>query len=271
MILGWWKRRRRLSLQQRPFLPAWQDALDQNVAFYPQLTDAEQLKARRYLQVFIAEKHWEGCRGFAITDEVRATIAGQVAIMVLGFDVEEYFDAVQSILVYPDAYVAPGRTVTRAGTVIEGGSAREGEAWYRGPVILSWVDALAGGRREYRGHNLVFHEFAHQLDMLNGHVTDGMPPMSSPQQYQRWSDVTRSRYERLSHDCRHRQPALLDCYGATSLSEFFAVASETFFSRPRYLQRRDPELYDLFRDYYRQDPAQRGATDGSAGEDPAGD
>jgi Mlc titration factor MtfA (ptsG expression regulator) len=164
---------------------------------------------------------------------------------------------VKSILVYPDAYVAPGKTITKGGVVLEGESAREGEAWYRGPVVLSWADVLDGGRLQSGGDNLVFHEFAHQLDMLNGRVIDGTPILETRIQYERWTEVINEHYERLVHDCRRGRPTLLDCYGATSVGEFFAVATEAFFEQATALERRYPDLYTVLRDYYRQDPAER--------------
>ena len=175
---------------------------------------------------------------------------------MLGFP-GQYFNKVRSILVYPDAYVAPHATITKGGVVLEGDSAREGEAWYRGPVILSWSDALTGGRGESGRDNLVFHEFAHQLDMQNGRHVDGMPPLESAELSRRWSAVLAEHYHELVRDCQRGRHTLLDCYGATNIGEFFAVATETFFQRPRTLQERHPELYDIFRHFYRQDPAAR--------------
>ncbi len=256
MFFRWWKRRRRGKLIAQPFPEVWDDVLRQNVLLYGSLKEREQAQVRDYLRIFVAEKHWEGCGGFVITDEVRVTIAAQVAILVLGLGAE-YFDAILSILVYPDAYVAPDTTITRAGVILEGGSVRDGEAWYRGPVILSWMDVLAGACDENYGDNLVFHEFAHQLDMLNGHFADGIPPMNSSQQYRRWDDVMKSNYQRLVHDCEQGHRTVLDCYGATNMSEFFAVATERFFQRPKAIQRRHPDLYEILRDFYRQDPAAR--------------
>src|SRR5258707_1264 len=138
MLLRWLRNRRRRALLGQPFPPAWDDVLRHNVRLAASLTADEQARVRDYVRVFVAEKHWEGCGGLEITDEIRVTIAAQVAILVLGFD-KQYFERVLSILVYPAAYVAPGKTSTnQAGVVLEGDSARQGEAWYRGPVILSW-------------------------------------------------------------------------------------------------------------------------------------
>jgi Mlc titration factor MtfA (ptsG expression regulator) len=225
---------------------------------YRSLSEAEQARVRDYVQIFVAEKHWEGCGGLKITDEVCVTIAAQVAVLVLGLK-DEYFDRVLSILVYPTAYVTPDRTITRAGVVLEGESALEGEAWYRGPIILSWADTLAGSRDESDGDNLVLHEFAHQLDMLNSDVADGVPPIESDSESQRWVEVMQREHRRLIRDCEQRHRTVLDCYGTTHLSELFAVATEAFFERPIRLQNQHPDLYQILAQYYGQDPASRSA------------
>lgn len=204
----------------------------------------------------MGEKKWEGCGGLTITEEIKVTVAAQLSILVLGFQ-QQYFDNVLTILVYPDVYVAPGKTMTGAGVVVEGKSAREGEAWYRGPVILSWADVLSSGRGQRRGHNLVLHEFAHQLDMMNGRDADGVPRMESPDQATRWITTLKAEYERLCHGCRHRGRPIIDCYGTTNLAEFFAVATELFFECPREFRYRHGQLFSLFREYFRQDPSRR--------------
>ena len=256
MFFDWLKQRRRKRLAARPFPDEWTESLRDNVRHFRSLNASEQRKVRNVVQVFVAEKNWEGCGGLAITDVIKVTIAGQIAILVLGFD-QQYFDAVLSILVYPDSFLVPESHIASSGVVTEGNSAREGEAWHRGPVILSWSEALAGGRGDSPGHNLVFHEFAHQLDMLNGQVADGTPALQPAVTHERWTSLISDAFETLRHDCAHGRPSVFDCYGATSVTEFFAVATETFFEEPREFKRRDAELYAIFTLYYQQDPLSR--------------
>ncbi len=256
MFFHWLKQKRRRALLAQPFPEDWLAVLQRNVHHYQFLSPGQQAKLRDDLRILVAEKSWEGCRGLAITDEVKVTIAAEASRLLLGFR-DEYFDMVQSILVYPDAYVAPDQEVLQGGIVLEGKSARSGEAWYRGPVILSWPDVLAGARGETCGTNLVLHEFAHQLDMQNGRVVDGTPPLESADQYRRWEEVMNSEYQRLVRDCQQGRPTLIDCYGATSPAEFFAVVTECFFQLPRDLQWRHPPLYEMLSTFYRQDPASR--------------
>lgn len=255
-MFSWLKRRRRRQLLALAFPDHWAEILNRNVRHYSQLTEAERVKLRDDLRILVAEKSWEGCGGLAVTDEIKVTIAAQAALLTLGFQ-DEYFDMVLSVLVYPDAYAAPGHTITKGGLVLEGESHREGEAWYRGPVVLSWADALAGGRHQTNGDNLVLHEFAHQLDMQNGRVADGTPPLATREQYDRWRQVMHAEFERLRRDCRRGRPTVLDCYGTTNLGEFFAVGTECFIERPQDMKQEHPDLYDIFRDFYGQDPAAR--------------
>lgn len=251
-----WRDWRRRRLLRRPFADDWLEMLNRNVQYYARLTAVEQAKLRDDLRILVAEKHWEGCGGLLMTDEIKVTIAAQAALLLLGFH-DEYFDMMKSILVYPNAYVAPGHTVTRGGVVLEGESHRGGEAWYRGPVILSWADTLASGRDETDGVNLVLHEFAHQLDMKNGRMVDGTPALATRVENERWQAVIHAEFRRLELECQRGQQTLLDCYGATNIGEFFAVSTECFFERPRAMSEQHPDLYDILQGFYRQDPATR--------------
>jgi Mlc titration factor MtfA (ptsG expression regulator) len=235
-----------------PFPPAWGKYLTANVSAYAHLSEPEQAKLRDRLRVFIAEKTWEGCGGLTITDEIKVTIAAQACLLVLGLD-DFYFERVRTVLVYPHGYLAPPEPEGEPGIVDEADSVRLGEAHYRGPVVLSWSDALAGGKTHRDGRNLVFHEFAHELDMLDG-AADGIPPLSADR-LARWHEVMAAEYDRLVRDVERGRPTLLDDYGTTNDAEFFAVATECFFERPVLLQRRHPQLYDVLRDFYRQNPA----------------
>lgn len=256
MVFGWLARRRRNKIRRQPFADSWLRIIEENVAYFRRLTAAEQEKLKADTAVFVAEKNWEGCNGLEMTDEVRVTVAAQMSLLCLGFTDETFF-MVESILVYPDAYVAPSQTSLGGGVVLEGESDREGEAWYRGPVILSWADVLEDGQRDHDGNNLVLHEFAHQLDMQGDRVVNGTPLLSSNAQYHRWQQVVGSSYRRLVADCHRGHRTLIDCYGASDIGEFFAVATECFFEYPRALRQQDPNLYEIFAEYYRQDPASR--------------
>lgn len=253
MIFDWLKRRRREKLAGTPFPAQW-IAFAERIAAYRILNDDERRKLEQDVQIFVAEKNWEGCSGLTINDEIRVTIACYACLMVLELDVSA-FDRVLSILVYPSAYAAPWRD-PETGRIMPGEDHRLGEAWYRGPVVLSWADILHDRDRPGRGRNLVWHEFAHQLDMLD-RASDGTPPLETRDQYRRWTEIMTSEFERLKVESHAGEATLLDNYGTQNETEFFSIATECFFDRPIELAKRHPDLYALLCEYYRQDPAQR--------------
>jgi len=256
IMFDWLKRRARHRLLSMPFPDDWSGILSRNVKHYSLLTETDQAKLRDDLRVLVAEKNWEGCGGLTITDEAKVTIAAQASLLLLGFQ-DKYFEMVESILVYPAAFIAPDHTEISEGLELVGESSNEGETRYRGPVVLSWPDVLAGGRCESGGSNLVVHEFAHQLDMENGDLGDGTPLLANRVQYDRWQRVMQAEYEGLARDCRRGRSTLLDCYGATDIEEFFAVATECFVQQPSQMHHRLPKLYELLSEFFRQDPAGR--------------
>lgn len=257
MLLSWLRNHRREHLLTEPFPTEWLPYLQKNVVHYRYLNPAEKSRLHDDLRIFVAEKTWEGCGGLRMTDEIKVTIAAQVMLLVLGLE-HEYFDRVQSIIVYPHGYEAAGNEVIG---VVSEGQGRLGESHYRGPVVLAWDEVLYDGQHPSAGKNLVYHEFAHQLDMLDS-VINGTPPLKDEAQRKHWRDVMTAEYNALVEASAHRRATLLDQYGATNEGEFFAVATECYFDRPVQMSQRHPKLYELLREYYRQDPAQRCAGSG---------
>jgi Mlc titration factor MtfA (ptsG expression regulator) len=248
------KRRRRRRILAQPFPAGWQSHLHRNVRHYALLDGSERAKLRDDLRIFIAEKRWEGCGGLMMTDEMKVTIAALACLLVLNLPVDRC-GRVKDILLYPAAYTIPDPHPVGGGIMREGIGA-SGTAFYRGPVILSWSDVLAGARNAADGRNVVLHEFAHRLDMRDG-LVDGTPPLRDRAQYQRWHRVMTEAYEELRHHSQEGRATLLRAYGATNPGEFFAVATECFFERPRAMREEHPDLYDVLREYYRQDTAAR--------------
>lgn len=254
-MIGFLKNLRRRDLRSSAFPEAWEDLLLRNVVHCVRLSAEEGAKLRADLRVFIAEKDWEGCRGQEITDEVQVAIAAQACLLTLALPGEPYTN-VSTVLVYPAGYVVKQKAMRPGGVVQSFRSHRIGEAWSHGPIVLSWADALAGGRDESGGHNVVFHEFAHKLDMRTGDA-DGVPRLMDDEQYQRWESVMSKEFNRLVAQSESGEATLLDQYGVTNGAEFFAVATECFFMRPVEMSERHRSLYEVLRDYYRQDPAMR--------------
>jgi len=252
MIFAWLKYRRRRRLLAEPFPASWLGYVERNVWQYAHLARDDQARLRDAARVMVVEKHWEGCQGLELTDEIPVTIAAQAALMILGFD-DYYFDSVQTILVYPGPYL---RTDPAGGDdlLVEEDVPMFGESWRRGPIVLSWRDVLAGGREPGHGSNLVLHEFAHQLDGLDGDMS-GTPPLANRADYKNWYEVTEDEFQRLVQSARRDEITLLDHYGASDRAEFFAVSTECFFERPVEMLARHGRLYRALAGFYRQDPA----------------
>lgn len=261
MVFAWWRQHRRRKILSQPFPASWEHILQQNVRHVTLLNDAERAKLRRCVQVFVAEKYWEGCNGLEITDEIQVTIASQACLLLLGFEAE-YFDRLLSVLVYPDTYFVRETVSGPGGTVIEGCWPRLGEAWFQGPIILSWAAVRADSRNPHESQNVVLHEFAHYFDMQD-QVFNGTPVLTDAQQFQTWREVMTAEYNELIRSSSAGHPTLLDQYGASNEAEFFAVATECFFEQPVELSARHPRLYEILRSFYRQDPAQRRSQKGS--------
>lgn len=222
------------------------------------LDDAERTELHAMIQVFLEEKYWEGCGGLELTDEIRVTISAQACLLQLCLP-HDYYRNVQTILVYPSTVVIPEQTIgvfEIANTPISGPMPILGQAHAQGPVILVWDETLRNSRHPEQGHNLVYHEFAHKLDMLDG-VMDGTPQIADRNLFSQWVAVCSTEYLRLRLLVEEGSETFLDSYGAANEAEFFAVATEEFFDRPLALLKHAPELYRVLSAFFRQDPAAR--------------
>ena len=228
--------------------------MERRVAYWKVLDPAERQRLVELADFVVADKRWEAARGFEVTDEVVVTIAMQAAVLILGLDTS-YFGKVTSIIVHPTTFSIPGpRPSAIRGMVDAGERPLQGEAHHdRGPVLLAWDQVRANARHRGRSRNVVLHEFAHKMDMLDG-VVDGTPLLPDQQALDRWIAVCAAELELMR---RGEAGPLLDDYGAIDPGEFFAVATETFFTRSVELAEQKPQLYDVLRNFYRQDPAER--------------
>ena len=246
------KKRRRHKLLSIPFPEHWQSLLNE-VIFYHHLSDTEQSRLRDSMRIFIAEKTWEGSRDLVVTEQMQVTVAAQACLLVLGMD-DFFFDNVPTVLILPEDFVRTEKHGLGGDLYLEADSERIGEADHRGQVVLSWADVLYEARNPGQGANLVIHEFAHQLDMLNGEF-NGVPLLPAGLK-NRWQSIMSREFARLARQAElGNENTLLDTYGANNPAEFFAVVSECFFDLPVPLQSEHPKLYALLRDYFRQDPA----------------
>jgi Mlc titration factor MtfA (ptsG expression regulator) len=264
LLLAWlgpgWRLRRALA---RPLPAAFGAILERNVAQYRGMGQGQRARLQRLVQQFLYQKKFVGCAGLEVTDEMRVTIAGQACLLLLGNAMPRaaagsVYPSLDTVLLYPGAFLVPRREVDTAGVVTEARQDLLGESWGDGRVVLSWEhvrrDGDDGGPGHERpDHNVVLHEFAHQLDSESG-STNGAPYLGSRASYRSWSEVLSRDYAELRADAMFGQHSVLDHYGATSPAEFFAVATEAFFEQPHPLARRHPALFAEFRKYYRVDP-----------------
>ena len=251
---------RRKKLRQRPFPEGWDAIIREKVAADALLPEADRQELREHVLVFLDEKRFEGCGGLELSDEVLVTIAAQACVLLLHRETE-YFPKLRSVLVYPDTIRGSHqRQGEVAGTVDESETARLGESWTTGSVVLSWRSVLRGGDNPEDGHNVVLHEFAHQLDAVDG-AMDGAPVLGKGlgsrerrQRYADWSKTLQAGFDRLQKRTEAGRRTVLDPYGATNPAEFFAVATETFFEKPERMAREHADLFHALQAYYRIDP-----------------
>jgi MtfA peptidase len=252
-MFSYFRNRRRQKLLAEPFPPGWADILAKNVGHYPRLSPGEQALLRDHIRVLVAEKEWEGANKLRVTEEMKVTIAAQAALLLIGRDDLDDFARVASIVVYPAGFEVPD--LDEFGEIDDTFPALEvdGKSVTRGPVIVSWEHALEEGRDPGCGQNVVIHEFAHQLDDLDG-LANGTPPLDDPADSARWRAVMQAAFD------AHR--AALDRGGETMFTEhagenemeFFADATEAFYCAPADLKDLHPDIYDLFAAYFRVDP-----------------
>lgn len=257
-MFQWLTDRRRKRLAELPFPPHWEEIVRRNVAHYCMLDAAERARLRGFIQVFSAEKYWEGHGGLELTDEIRITISAQACLLLLGLP-HDYYRNVLTILVYPSTVVPPPRKIGHFEiplAPLEVPHPLIGQAFLQGPLILIWDAVLHGSRHPEQGHNVVYHEFAHKLDMLDG-TADGTPPLQDRAEFRDWVTVCSREYLRLKQAAESGRKSFLSAYGAVSEAEFFAVATEEFFDRPLRLRENAPDLYRVLKEYYRQDPGER--------------
>jgi MtfA peptidase len=257
-MFHWFRDYYRSEARKRPFPPEWEGYVRTNLPHYSVLDDAERAELHATMHVFLDEKSWEGCGGLNITDEIRVTISAQACLLQLGLP-HDYYHNVESILVYPSTVVIPEHQLgifERVSEPVVASIPILGQAFIQGPVILVWDAVLHDARHPEQRHNVVYHEFAHKLDMLDG-AADGTPPLIDPDQFKEWVAVCSREFFRLRSLTDKGHKTFLNAYGTKNEAEFFAVATEEFFDRPVALREHAPDLYRVLGAYYRQDPAER--------------
>jgi len=245
------RQRRYNKLFLKPLSQDWISILEKNVALYSKLPDGLQKELHGHVQQFLDKKEFLG-KDLRVTDEIKLTIAGNACLLLLQGK-KRKFEKFKTIIVYPNTFMS--KEVKYDGSLAhQEYSARAGESWVRGPIVLSWKDTLKGSRKAGDGCNVVLHEFAHKLDEQND-IMDGLPILREKSDYEEWRDVFRKEYDALVKRAKRRKNKILDEYGTTSPPEFFAVATESFFEKPKRMQKKLPDLYAQLKKFYQVDPA----------------
>mgnify|MGYP001336887754 FL=1 len=247
-----WPGMRIARIQKRAFPDPWQQTLIDRLPFVANIPLAEREQLKFLIKVFLADKKFYGCAGQEINDDIRVTVAAQACLLLLSQDRTPYPD-LDSILIYPSTFVATREVANELGLVSTNHIAMLGESWNQGKVVLAWDNVKKGVMNLQDGQNVVLHEFAHQLDHESG-STNGAPVLNTRGAYRSWAHVFSEEFEELQKDVVRGRHSLLDHYGATNPAEFFAVATETFFERPKEMAAYHQELYQQLKDYYKLDP-----------------
>ncbi len=242
-LIKWRKQSKRRAIYRLETPETWVAYIINNVALYSVLPSHLQRELLGHVNIFLSEKYFSGHAGLEVTDEMRVTIAAQACLLLLNRKTN-YYPHLKTILIYPAGFKNPNH---------EKPGHHLGESWVRGPVVLSWADAKHGGSNAKDGSNVVIHEFAHQLDQVDG-AGDGRPVIEG-NQLRTWGKVMSKEFKNLIVKAKMRRKTFFDHYGATNPAEFFAVTSEHFFEQPHTFKRKHAELYDLLMKYYRLDPA----------------
>ena len=252
--LSEWRRQRILA--QHPVASDVWHTVRQHLSILDGLTDEQDKWLRDSSVLFLQDKHLTPMPGVELTEEGRLLLAAQAQLPLLNLGDLDWYQGFHEIVLYPDDFISPQRHRDSSGVEHEWEGHHSGEAWQHGPVVLAWPGVLASGGWE--GYNLVIHELAHKLDMLNGDA-NGLPPLHHDMRVQDWARVMQGAYDELNRqlDANPDAETAIDPYAAENPAEFFAVTSEYFFSAPDLLVESYPQVYAQLSHFYRQDPLAR--------------
>ncbi len=252
-MFGFFKERQRKRLRAQSVPVEWRAIISRQLPFFDRLAPNDQVELLGHVQVFLAEKRFEGCAGLEVTQEMQVTIPTQACLLLLHRKTD-YFPRLLTILIYPSGFWVTGDRHVEGHIWEQGEEGRLGETGSTmGSMVLAWDAIKSGARDPSDGKNLILHEFAHQLD-FEDRVADGVPVLGSRGDVLSWAEVMKMEFAALRAADETGISTLLDTYGATNPAEFFAVATEAFFERPRALRQQHPRLFAQLQSYFRQNP-----------------
>lgn len=237
-----------------PFPASWRRILVECVPTYHRLPAAYRPRLHALIQQFIAEKEFWGSKDLAVTEEMKVIVAAQACVLLLGLPRLGMYPQTREVILYPSNFGDERIAIGPDGRTYEVDLTWIGRATHRGPILLTWGSVKQSANDSLDGHNVVFHEFAHALDYLNGDA-NGAPPLEKPKDYAEWSRVFTDEHNALMAAASRGRRTLLNPYGAQNPAEFFAVATESFFEQGYRLKRNHPALYAQLKRFYQQNPA----------------
>lgn len=245
------KRLHRLALLQKPLSDHQWAIIHAQAPLIRRLPSSLSDAFAGKVNLFLDQVDFVGGGDLEITDEMKLSIAAQACVLIANSDA--WYTSLRTVIVYPSAFKS--RQARHEGFVVrESEEVRSGESWTHGPVILSWAHSRQGGLNEFDGHNVVLHEFAHQLDALSG-ATNAVPLLGKGQSFVEWERTILKAYEDHVEDVARGRKTVLDAYGAQDHVEFFAVSIEVFFEKPAQLQSDFPLVYEQLSKLLSLDPA----------------
>lgn len=249
-VRNWFDRR---IVERSPIAPADWEAAFAALPLLDGLDAGERQRLRELVILFLHRKAFDGAHGLEVTRAMQLLIALQACLPILELGLDCYAGW-ETVIVYPSGFAPEHVFTDEYGVEHRTRDELSGEAWERGPVLLSWDDTEDAGQLD--GYNLVIHEFAHKLDMQNGEA-NGFPPLHPDMDPAEWTRIFSQAFEDFGRRCERDEDLGIDEYASSDPAEFFAVLSESFFERPDILSRRYPAVYEQLRRYYRQDPLPR--------------
>jgi hypothetical protein len=249
-----WRRRR--TLANTPVAPQLWQRVCQRLPILDGLSAEQNNWLRDNSVLFLHDKQLTTLPGVELDDEQRLFLAAQAQLPLLNLGDLNWYQGFHEIVLYPDDFISPQRHRDSSGVEHQWNGEHSGEAWLQGPVILAWPGVLSSGG--WDAYNLVIHELAHKLDMLDGDA-NGLPPLHRDMRTSEWAEVMQSAYDDLNHQLDHHphRKTAIDPYAAENPAEFFAVTSEYFFSAPDLLKTAYPKVYAQLSAFYRQDTLAR--------------
>ena len=249
-----WRQQRILS--RSPYTPEHWREVRTRLPILDGLGEEDEQRLFQRAILFLHHKRLTALPGVEMDETDRLTLAAQAELPLLYLADLGWYQGFHEIVLYPDDFVSPQRHRDASGVEHQWDAEHSGEAWQQGPVILAWPGVTSSGG--WDAYNLVIHELAHKLDMLNGSA-NGLPPLHADMRIGDWAGAMQHAYDRLNAqlDANPHAHTAIDPYAAEDPAEFFAVTSEYFFSAPDLLHQAFAEVYHQLSLFYRQDPLQR--------------